>query len=34
MKINNYYKDGIHLHVEIDKKEGKKQNIAKTITIK
>ncbi|SDX88337.1 Hsp20/alpha crystallin family protein [Flavobacterium degerlachei] len=32
-KITANYKDGI-LHVEIDKKEGAKQNIAKTIAIK
>ena len=32
-KITANYKDGI-LHVEIDKKEGQKQNIAKTIAIK
>lgn len=32
-KISANYKDGI-LHVEIDKKEGAKQRIAKTITIK
>jgi HSP20 family protein len=32
-KISADYKDGI-LHVEIDKKEGAKQRVAKTIAIK